>query len=317
MELAIADIKVNNRRREDYGDIEALARSIAKHGLIHPIVVDEDWNLIAGERRLLACKKLGWEKIEVRFMAELSEKEKRAIELEENLQRKDLTEYEKSKNLVELAKVKAEELAREKPQVGGFGTASQNLGGRPPKLATSSERIAAEIGVDGSTLRKAQQHVAIVEAHPEVKNEPKSVALDYAKAVEEFPELKDYPPRLAVLTANDLRALPPREQEKARMAAATYPKIMHMPAPSEDVHKSPFFVISRAIEKFESFARIIEAIESLEDKVASLQRDERRQFVIRLDAAISVAIHLRDCCNSFQEGGATFDEPARSIAGAN
>lgn len=56
--MRIADIKVGKRRREEMGDIEGLAASIRRYGLIHPVVVDQDWNLVAGSRRLAALNQL-------------------------------------------------------------------------------------------------------------------------------------------------------------------------------------------------------------------------------------------------------------------
>jgi ParB family transcriptional regulator, chromosome partitioning protein len=63
--VPIASIKVGERIRKDMGDIAGLAASIADIGLLHPIVVKPDGTLIAGERRLAACKKLGWDKVPV------------------------------------------------------------------------------------------------------------------------------------------------------------------------------------------------------------------------------------------------------------
>jgi ParB family transcriptional regulator, chromosome partitioning protein len=65
---AIDDIKVGKRHRQDLGDIEALANSIAATGLLHPITVDATGNLLAGARRLAACKQLGWSEIPVRVV---------------------------------------------------------------------------------------------------------------------------------------------------------------------------------------------------------------------------------------------------------
>jgi ParB family chromosome partitioning protein len=65
---AIADIKIGQRHRKDLGDIAGLAASIAAIGLLNPITVDQDGRLLAGARRLAACKLLGMEKVEVRVM---------------------------------------------------------------------------------------------------------------------------------------------------------------------------------------------------------------------------------------------------------
>jgi ParB family transcriptional regulator, chromosome partitioning protein len=64
--MPIDAIKVGKRHRQDLGDIEALAKSIAANGLLHPITVDATGNLLAGARRLAACKQLGWSEMPVR-----------------------------------------------------------------------------------------------------------------------------------------------------------------------------------------------------------------------------------------------------------
>ena len=43
----------------------ALARSIGEVGLLHPVVVTSKGHLVAGARRLEACRILGWKKIPV------------------------------------------------------------------------------------------------------------------------------------------------------------------------------------------------------------------------------------------------------------
>jgi len=65
---AINSIKIGKRFRKDLGDIDALARSINEVGLLHPIVITPDGELLAGQRRLEACKKLGWEEVPVRII---------------------------------------------------------------------------------------------------------------------------------------------------------------------------------------------------------------------------------------------------------
>ena len=85
MILRISDVKVGQRVRDEFGDMEALAGSIKEHGLLHPIVVDSDYNLIAGCRRLLACERIGLTEIEAKVLEDISEKELRVLELEENI----------------------------------------------------------------------------------------------------------------------------------------------------------------------------------------------------------------------------------------
>lgn len=89
--ILINDIKVGSRFREKFEDIEALAASIERFGLLNPIVIDENNELIAGERRLRAHQLLGKTEIEVKYKKELTDLEKKEIELEENIQRKAFT----------------------------------------------------------------------------------------------------------------------------------------------------------------------------------------------------------------------------------
>ena len=57
--MKIIDIKVGDRFRKDLEDIKTLASSIQEIGLLQSIVVNQDNELIAGQRRLEACKILG------------------------------------------------------------------------------------------------------------------------------------------------------------------------------------------------------------------------------------------------------------------
>ena len=64
--IKIADIKIGSRLRKKLTNIDSSAASIAKVGLLHPPVIDENNNKsIAGFRRIKACEKLGWTEIPV------------------------------------------------------------------------------------------------------------------------------------------------------------------------------------------------------------------------------------------------------------
>lgn len=188
MKLPLESITVGKRLREDYGDIAGLAASIEQFGLLHPIVVDEEANLVAGGRRLRAVQMLGWESVDVRDLGELSDAERAEIELEENARRKDLTPYERSKTLVRLAetaKTVLKEQAEFRPDSG------RNSMGRPPEPA--SERAVAErIGVPRQTIQKAQQHVAAAEKYPELQapTVTQQAATEIARTFDVLPEVE-------------------------------------------------------------------------------------------------------------------------------
>ena len=124
-------------------------------------MVDDENNLVAGERRLRACRMLGWSEIPARLYSELTDDERREIELEENLRRKDLTPYERSKTLDNLVKKAAEVLA-------GSAKTDRSKGGRPSKLAVSEVAVSKRINVPQKTINDAQRHVAAVEKYPEL-----------------------------------------------------------------------------------------------------------------------------------------------------
>ncbi|MGE7614750.1 ParB N-terminal domain-containing protein [Paenibacillus sp. NPDC101420] len=215
----IHTINIGIRIREDMGDIAGLAESIKARGLLHPIIVDEEGNLIAGHRRLQAHMLLGREVIETRTIADLTEKAKRLIELEENTKRKALTELEASKNLAELAEAAADVLKEEVLPSPSDGNAKPSSG-RPEK-PDSREKVAERLGVSTGAISEARQYVAAVEQFPALETLPKKEAIRtakepekaerYQKAVEEFPQLAQakVPVELAISGAEKLRDAPP------------------------------------------------------------------------------------------------------------
>ena len=80
------------------GDLAELADSLREHGLVQPIVVraqGDRYQLIAGQRRLFAARKLGWETVPVRVL-DVDDRQMSEIAIVENLQRRDLDPLEKA-----------------------------------------------------------------------------------------------------------------------------------------------------------------------------------------------------------------------------
>jgi ParB family chromosome partitioning protein len=94
MKLEVGKIFVRNRVREEVGSLATLVSSMKQYGLINPITVDSNNELISGHRRLLAAKELGWKEIECNVMDNLSTIAKLEIEMHENITRKDFTDKE-------------------------------------------------------------------------------------------------------------------------------------------------------------------------------------------------------------------------------
>ena len=105
------------RKRFPAQELEELSRSIAKHGLLQPILVrplGENYQIIAGERRWRAIQKAGLHKIPA-IIRHPNPKEETIWALLENLQRSDLNAVEEAKaykKLLEEQKLTQEELAQ-------------------------------------------------------------------------------------------------------------------------------------------------------------------------------------------------------------
>jgi ParB family chromosome partitioning protein len=79
-------------------DLAELADSIREHGLVQPIVVrarGDRYQLIAGQRRLAAARKLGWAQVPARVL-DVEDRQMAEIAIVENLQRRDLDALEKA-----------------------------------------------------------------------------------------------------------------------------------------------------------------------------------------------------------------------------
>ena len=118
--IKIIEIEPNKsqpRREFDEEELEKLADSITQHGIIQPILVqkrDDYYEIIAGERRWRAAKKIGLKEVPA-LVREYSEQELYEIALIENLQRKDLNPIEEAqayKHLIDEYNLTQEEVAK-------------------------------------------------------------------------------------------------------------------------------------------------------------------------------------------------------------
>ncbi len=95
------------RKYFDEEAITELAESIESYGIIQPLSVrkmrEGRYELVAGERRLRAAKKLGLPKVPV-IIVDISDRDSAAIALLENLQREDLNYMEESEAYFNLIK---------------------------------------------------------------------------------------------------------------------------------------------------------------------------------------------------------------------
>lgn len=105
--VPLSKINVGDRARKDLGDIKDLADSIEEKGLVQPITIDQNYKLVAGERRLRAHELLKKPTIECIIRKTTDTIDLKEVEMIENIQRKDMTWQEIAKGQKEIFELKS------------------------------------------------------------------------------------------------------------------------------------------------------------------------------------------------------------------
>lgn len=173
-------IRIGERDRSEMGNLDELASSITAVGLLHPIVVTENLDLVAGGRRLAAVKQLGWAEVPVTVVDLTSAADVLRAELEENTCRKPLSPLEASFARERRAKVLAPQIqenrggrpARAEPGIPQDGIWGEPKAETPSKLdevstpaSTRATRKVAAVGTgfSGSSIDKVDEIRAVAE----------------------------------------------------------------------------------------------------------------------------------------------------------
>lgn len=85
-EVAVDQLKPYEKNSKIHGEeqLEKLAQSIREFGFISPILVDREFNVIAGHGRLMAAQKIGLEKVPCLFIEGLTESQRRKYIIADN-----------------------------------------------------------------------------------------------------------------------------------------------------------------------------------------------------------------------------------------
>ncbi len=193
LERTVASIRVGHRHRNALGDIDELAASIDRDGLLQPITLTPDGVLVCGARRLAAIKKLGWKSVNVWVRSGISDRLGHLLaEQDDNVLHKPLTPTEAAALYRELKTLMAEDATRRQSAtqfssenqpdpdgVGKFPTPSK----RPIR---ADEQAAAMIpgGASYKTLDKIGylEHLATDPAQPDELREQVTAALEQINA---------------------------------------------------------------------------------------------------------------------------------------
>ncbi len=164
-EIPVDSIKPNGfqpRRQFDPEALAELARSLEVNGLLQPISVRGDaragYELIAGERRLRAAKRLGWTTIAA-LVREENDQQSLVLALVENLQRHDLNPLDEAHGYQRL--------------MNEFGLTQQ--------------QVADAVGKDRSTIANLLRVLALPQGVRTLLQDG-SISLGHARALLAFPD---------------------------------------------------------------------------------------------------------------------------------
>jgi len=146
------EVEIGWRARSDLGDINQLAASIAKNGQVQPIAVAKNgsgkFHVIAGVRRLTACRQLGVQVAAVRIHPS-DEQHAVQMQLEENIARKDFDHLEVAEGLARLKSIYEEAHPETKHGASGGG-----VGGKGTR--TKAQKSKDDKPAERFTLRAAK-----------------------------------------------------------------------------------------------------------------------------------------------------------------
>ena len=84
LDISLLKMDPKNPRKRDPRSIREIAKSIEEFGFVQPIVTDEQYNVIIGHGRLQAAKNLNYKTVPVIVTKNLSEQQKKRLQIADN-----------------------------------------------------------------------------------------------------------------------------------------------------------------------------------------------------------------------------------------
>ena len=189
LERTVASIQIGRRHRTELGDIDELAASIDRDGLLQPVTITPDGVLVCGARRLAAIKTLSWKTVNVWVRSGISDRLGHLLaEQDDNALHKPLTQTEAAALYRELKQLMAEDAVRRQAATR-FSTENQPGPDGAAKFAAPSgpsgdarEQAATMVpgGASHTTLEKIGylQKIAGDPAQPDELRQPVTAELE-------------------------------------------------------------------------------------------------------------------------------------------
>jgi 16S rRNA G966 N2-methylase RsmD len=160
MKIAISDIVIpkDRERSLNKGNISSLAESMKEIGLLQPIVITENNELISGLHRIEAAKILGWTDVEC-ITINCNDIDRKLAEIDENLIRAELSVLERAEHL----KRRKELYETKYPETKSTNKGGAFRGNQYKKVVkeiispTFTEDVATKLCVSPRTIRQEVQ----------------------------------------------------------------------------------------------------------------------------------------------------------------
>lgn len=199
---AVDTITVGRRFRRELGDLDALAESITRLGLLQPITVSPDGMLVCGLRRLAAVRQLGWTTVRVWVRTGISDDVTALLaEQDENTVRADYTWTEAETLYREIKSLLREDAARRQAATQ-FGSSSDD--GDPDESGVLTLRSRDESGVTGGQVATGdvQKDAAVL-----VTGRQSQTTLERVGTLKDLAKDEAQPPRARRVAVDALAAI--------------------------------------------------------------------------------------------------------------